>query len=162
MKTLVLVRHGKSSWEYGVGDRDRPLLEKGINDALLVSSSLKSMNLKIDAVFSSPANRALHTCMIFLRQLNFNFDKFQVTNELYDFSGDDVLHTIKNLDNKLGTVMIFGHNPAFTHIANSLGNTYIDNVPTTGLVQLQFEAEYWASIKKGITVKQVFPKNLEG
>jgi phosphohistidine phosphatase len=162
MKTLLLVRHGKSSWEYAVSDKDRPLLERGINDALLVASSLKSLNLKIDAVFSSPANRALHTCMIFLRQLNFDFDKFQVTNELYDFSGDDVLHTIRSFDNKLATVMIFGHNPAFTHIANSLGNTYIDNVPTTGLVQLQFEVENWTSIKKGATIKQVFPKNLKG
>jgi phosphohistidine phosphatase len=99
--------------------------------------------------------------MIFLRQLNFDFNKFHVANELYDFSGDDVLHTIKNFDNRLDTVMIFGHNPAFTHIANSLGNTYIDNVPTTGFVQIQFEAENWTSIKKGITIKQVFPKILK-
>ncbi len=120
------------------------------------------MNFKIDAVFSSPANRALHTCMIFLRQLDFPFDKFHVTNELYDFSGDEVLHRIKTFDNKLDTVLLFGHNPAFTHIANSLGNTYIDNVPTTGMVQLQLETENWVSLQKGTTKKQVFPKNLKG
>ena len=68
MKKLTLIRHGKSSWNYDVSDRDRPLLERGINDAYLVASALKEP--VVDAVFSSPANRALHTCNIFLRVLN--------------------------------------------------------------------------------------------
>ncbi|SDN02662.1 SixA phosphatase family protein [Kriegella aquimaris] len=162
MKTLILVRHGKSSWEYSVNDIDRPLQERGINDALLVSSSFKSQNLKIDAVYSSPANRALHTSMIFLRELNFNLDSFQATKWLYDFSGDYVLQFIKELDNDLDTVMIFGHNHAFTHIANSLGNTYIDNVPTTGLVELEFTTDDWTMVTKGITKQTIFPKHLRG
>ena len=161
MKTLILVRHGKSSWEYAVSDKDRPLLERGINDAYLVSSSLNSQNLKIDAIFSSPANRALHTCIIFLRQLGTSFESLEVTDQLYDFSGDEVLGFIENLDNELETVMIFGHNHAFTHIANSLGNTYIENVPTTGLVQLKFDIDNWRSLIKGNTQQTIFPKHLK-
>ncbi len=160
MKQLILVRHGKSSWEYSVNDRDRPLSERGINDALLVSDKFNEQGIALDAVFSSPANRALHTCMIFLRQLYHPFDKFQVAEQLYDFSGDDVLQYITELDDSLETVMIFGHNHAFTHIANSLGNTYIENVSTSGLVQLQFDTENWAAIKKGITKQTIFPKQL--
>ncbi|MFK5973561.1 MAG: histidine phosphatase family protein [Flavobacteriaceae bacterium] len=162
MKTLLLVRHGKSSWEYPVSDKDRPLQERGINDALLVSNKFKLENIEIDAVFSSPANRALHTCMIFLRQLDFSFDKFQVANALYDFSGDEVLRYIENLDDNLQTVILFGHNHAFTHIANSLGNTYINNVPTSGLVHLKFDISKWKSITKGITQQTIFPKQLRG
>ena len=160
MKALLLVRHGKSSWEYPVSDKDRPLQERGINDALLVSNKINLENIEIDAIFSSPANRALHTCMIFLRQLDFSSDKFRVANALYDFSGDDVLRFIENLDDGLDTVMIFGHNHAFTHIANSLGNTYIDNVPTSGLVHLKFDISKWSSISKGTTQQTIFPKQL--
>ena len=46
MKKLILVRHGKSSWEYSVSDRDRPLSERGINDALLVSGKVLSQNIE--------------------------------------------------------------------------------------------------------------------
>lgn len=161
MKTLILVRHGKSSWEYGVEDKDRPLQERGINDGHLVSSEFKSQDPVIDAVFSSPANRALHTCVIFLRNLNYPFLKFQLTNELYDFSGGSVMRFVKRLDNTLNTVMIFGHNEAFTHVANEWGNRYIDNVPTTGLVQLDFDIDDWASADKGKTTQTIFPKALK-
>lgn len=160
MKKLILVRHGKSSWEYSVSDRDRPLNERGINDALLVSSALESKSMEVDAVFSSPANRALHTCVIFLRQLNFSYQKLMIADELYDFSGDEVFRFIENLDDKLNAVMIFGHNHAFTHIVNSWGSFYIDNVPTCGLVELNFEVDSWSAITKGKTVQTIFPKQL--
>lgn len=162
MKTLILVRHGKSSWEYSVGDKDRPLSQRGINDAHLVSDNFNEQSIPIDATFSSPANRALHTSMIFIRQLYFPLDKFRVVNELYDFSGEYVLQFVKELDADLNTVLIFGHNHAFTHIANSLGNTYIDNVPTSGLVQLEFDTKDWKSITKGNTKQTIFPKQLRG
>lgn len=160
MKTLILVRHGKSSWDYSVDDKDRPLQERGINDGHLVSKKFKSRDVAIDAVFSSPANRALHTCMIFLRQINIPFTKLQVTNDLYDFSGESVLKFVKKLDDRFDTVMIFGHNDAFTNVANSLGNSYIDSVPTTGLVQLDFEVKGWASVTKGTTTQTIFRKDL--
>ena len=161
MKTLILVRHGKSSWKYSVGDKDRPLLPRGIADAILVADIFNEQNIPIDAAFSSPANRALHTSMIFVRQLYFSLDKFQVVNELYDFSGEYVLQFIKGLEEDLNTVVIFGHNHAFTHIANSLGNSYIENVPTSGLVHLEFDVDHWSSIEKGITKQTIFPKQLK-
>lgn len=161
MKTLILVRHGKSLREYTVDDKDRPLQERGINDGHLVSKKFKSQDIAVDMVFSSPANRALHTCMIFLRQLNFPFIKFQITEDLYDFSGESVLKFVKKLDDRFDSVMIFGHNDAFTNVANSLGNSYIDSVPTTGMVQLNFEVNDWASVKKGTTTQTIFPKDLK-
>jgi phosphohistidine phosphatase len=162
MKTLILVRHGKSSWEYSVGDKDRPLLQRGINDSNSVSEKFNELSIPIDAAFSSPANRALHTSMIFVRQLYFPLDRFRVVNELYDFTGEYVLQFIKELDDDLDTVLIFGHNHAFTYIANSLGNTYIENVPTSGLVRLEFDVQDWKSVEKGITKQTIFPKQLRG
>ncbi len=161
MKTLILVRHGKSSWEYQVDDQDRPLQERGIKDGHHVGSALKSKNIKIDAAFSSPANRALHTCMIVLRKLDFPLNKLRITKELYDFSGEDVFRFVKNLDNQYETVLIFGHNYAFTNVANSLGSKAIDNVPTTGMVHINFSVDRWDDIAKGTTEQTIFPKQLK-
>ncbi len=160
MKKLILVRHGKSSWEYSVGDKDRPLKERGINDGKLVSSAFATIGREIDAVFSSPANRALHTCMIFIRELGFPLHKLQISNLLYDFSGEYVLEFVKEMDDDLESVMVFGHNHAFTHLANSLGNMYIENVPTTGLVEIDFQTGSWSEISKGTTIQTIFPKQL--
>ena len=160
MKTVILVRHGKSSWEYNVSDMDRPLKERGINDVNKVVKEFSSNLIHIDAAYSSPAIRALHTAMIFLRTIEFPYTKFELSNELYDFSGENVYRFIKGLNNDRDTVIIFGHNEAFTHIANSLGNMYIDNVPTSGLVQLKFDTNDWSAVTKGITAQTLFPKQL--
>jgi len=67
MKTLYIVRHAKSSWDYeGIEDIDRPLKKRGIHDAHLVSKFLAAKINKPDVFISSSANRALHTAVIFL------------------------------------------------------------------------------------------------
>lgn len=160
MKKLILVRHGKSAWDFNVSDKDRPLQERGINDAYLVVAKLVKKNIAIDAIYTSPANRALHTATIFSRELNFPFASLNITNELYDFSGESVIPFVKSLDNKLNVVLIFGHNHAFTYIANAYGSTSIVNVPTAGLVELNFNTKDWNSIKEGVTAEHIFPKEL--
>ena len=160
MKTIIFVRHGKSSWDYQVGDMDRPLKERGIKDAHLVANHLNSQGYTIDFAYSSPANRALHTGLIFLRTLHYNFDQFQVTDKLYDFSGETVLQFIKSTSNEIATILIFGHNFAFTNLVNSLGDTYIENLPTSGMAILEWNIDNWTEIRKGKTKTLVFPKQL--
>lgn len=161
MKNLILFRHGKSSWEYDVNDQDRPLKLRGIKDGHLVANTFKSTSTLLpDMIYSSPANRALHTCNIFCRNLDFPLDKVQLNRALYDFSGESVIRFVKQLDDSLNTVAIFGHNYAFTNIANQWGSRHIDNVPTSGLVCLRFEQESWANTSKGSTELLLFPKDL--
>lgn len=160
MKELILVRHAKSSWEYDVKDADRPLSERGIADAHLIAEALESKINGVQAVFSSPANRALHTCMILMRELGMSLRSVEVVRELYDFSGEAVSTHIRNLDDTLEKVMLFGHNNAMTHIANKWGNRYLENVPTCGVVHLSFPVKSWNEISYGNTLKTVFPKNL--
>lgn len=161
MKTIILVRHGKSSWDYEVSDKDRPLKERGINDAHIVARNFKKKGLQIDLAYSSPANRALHTSMIFLRNLEFNLNNFQVSEMLYDFSGQSVKSFVGSFDDKMSIVMIFGHNYAFTNLANTWGDQYIENVPTSGLVRIKFDTDKWSKISKGITEEIIFPKQLK-
>ena len=160
MKQLILVRHGKSSWDYDVSDKDRPLLERGIQDGHRVATAFKELDIPIDAIFSSPANRALHTCIIFMRKLGLPFRNLELTNELYEFSGEGVMEFVHGLEHNLKTVMIFGHNNAFTNVANSWGSNPFENVPTTGLVQLSFKTDSWVSVSNGTTARFIFPKQL--
>ena len=161
MKTLLLIRHAKSSWDHGITDVARPLSSRGISDANLLSKELLKYKIAPNAVFSSPANRALSTCRIFMDTLNISAKYLTVTDELYDFGGQKVKYFIKNLNDEYDTVMIFGHNEAFTAISNSFGDVYIDNVPTCGFVKLQFDVTSWQNIDKGHTSLTIFPKNLK-
>lgn len=160
MKELILIRHGKSSWAYEVSDKDRPLKERGIRDAHRVAAAFKVDMPSIDMVYSSPANRALHTCMIFMRELEIPLDKLVVTDSLYDFSGESIVNFVDNFPQKLERVMIFGHNFAFTNLANRWGDKRIENVPTSGLVHLHSDAGDWGSMGESRTVKTLFPKQL--
>lgn len=160
MKTIIFIRHGKSSWEYQVDDKDRPLKERGISDAHNVAKYLRNLGLQIDRCFSSPADRALHTCLIVLRTLRFNFEHFRVTDELYDFSGNGTLTFLKGLDDSFKSVLVFGHNYAFTSLVNMLGDEYIDNLPTAGMAILEIDVDHWKNLKKGTSKKIVFPKEL--
>ncbi len=160
MKTVVFVRHGKSSWSYNADDKDRPLKERGINDAHLVAQEFKKRDKKLDFVYSSHAIRALHTAVIFVRNLNVGFKKFAISDRLYDFSGESVLNFLMGLPEACDSVMVFGHNYAFTSLVNELGDTYIDNVPTSGLTEIQFDVNQWSELKNGTTIETIFPKNL--
>jgi phosphohistidine phosphatase len=161
MKELILVRHAKSSWEYDVKDADRPLSERGIADAHLIAEALESKINGVQAVFSSPANRALHTCMILMRELGMPLESLAVVKALYDFSGEGVSAHITTLDDTLDKVILFGHNNAMTHIANKWGSKYLENVPTCGVVHLSFPVKSWKEISHGKTQKTIFPKNLK-
>ncbi len=160
MKTIVFVRHGKSSWDYEVSDKDRPLQERGIRDALLVSETYKRTGTSIDKVYASPANRALHTCMIFTRNWDFPLERVILSEALYDFSGDRVASFVLNLDDSINTIALFGHNYAFTELVNSWGSKVIENVPTSGLVELTFDISRWSQLEMGRTTKILFPKQL--
>lgn len=160
MKTLVLVRHAKSSWEHNLTDLDRPLSERGFSDAEMLSHYFKNYNFHPNYVFSSPANRALTTCNIFMEALNLSKKMLSVDHQLYDFGGQQVSQFIKSLDDNYQNVMIFGHNHAFTAISNIFGNKFIDNVPTCGLVMIEFDTISWKTIDKGHTKLTLFPKEL--
>lgn len=160
MKTIIIVRHGKSSWELDVSDRERPLKTRGKSDIKLVANQFVKDNLVPKYVFSSPAKRALSTCRIFIKSLSLPESKIEVVEDLYDFGGESVIKFIKNLPDNYDEIMIFGHNHAFTSISNIFGSIYIDNLPTSGLVKINFEIDSWAEIKKGQTELILIPKGL--
>ena len=160
MKNIVFIRHGKSSWSQNLPDIDRPLKEKGILDGKLVSEVFKNQQFTPDFVYSSPANRAYTTCKLFIEVLNISKNEVIIEDELYDFAGQKVIKFIQNLNSDIDNIMLFGHNYAFTSLVNSLGNKYIENLPTTGLVLIEFDSDSWEDLSNGISKLIIFPKEL--
>ncbi|MCB0398752.1 MAG: histidine phosphatase family protein [Winogradskyella sp.] len=160
MKSITLVRHGKSSWEFNVSDSLRPLKNRGIDDAKSVANQFFRVGKMPDLICSSSAVRAFSTCKIFLGIFNLSEDSVIVKDDLYDFGGENVINFIKRLSNNYDSVMLFGHNHAFTSIANIFGDKFIDNLPTSGLIKLNFDISDWKDLKKGTTELIITPKDL--
>ncbi|KAB1071244.1 histidine phosphatase family protein [Tamlana haliotis] len=161
MKNLILVRHAKSSWEFDVIDHERPLTQRGVEDAHLVSKALKKEGLEIDMLVSSDAKRAKNTAEVFISNLNINQEIVTYNYDLYDFAGYNLLEFIKSSDDSINTLMVFGHNHAFTDFVNTYGDLNIDNVPTAGFVKIQFNISHWRDLNKGKTVKTLFSRDLK-
>lgn len=160
MKRLIIVRHGKSSWKEDLPDDERPLKKRAFNDANVVIKAFQNFQNKKPEVWSSYAKRALTTAKIFKDELEVAEEHFSVRNDLYTFSENQLLQVIKSADEHIDNLMLFGHNPAITGVVNSLGDQQFNNIPTTGLIVLDFQEDSWKKIKKGKTILHLFPKHL--
>lgn len=160
MKTLYIIRHAKSSWEFDLDDHKRPLNKRGLKDADLIGKQLKMLIKPVDMVLSSDAERAKTTARIILDNLTIDEDVFSLESKLYDFGGHKAIEVVKNCPDEIETLMIFGHNHAFTSIANLYGSQVIDNLPTAGVVGIEFDVDNWKDISVGKTVLTLFPKEL--
>ncbi len=147
MKTIFFIRHAKSSWEdMSLRDRDRPLNPRGLRDAPFMAKLLKAKTPQIDKLISSPANRAFTTASYFAEAYGLDQEQIQVENAIYEASTLDVMNIINALDDSLNTVLVFGHNPTFTSLANMFSQQYIPNVPTCGIVEIRSGASAWKDL----------------
>ena len=161
MKKITIIRHAKSSWNHQVIDFERPLKKRGLEDSVLVSTYAKDKIIQPDLILSSDAERAWSTAKIFIEKLNLQHVDFQYNNKLYDFSGNDLIEIVKNCENAINNLMIFGHNFAITYFVNTYGSLLFDNVPTSGLVSINFDIDRWQDLVPGKTIFKAFPKDLK-
>ncbi len=140
------MRHAKSSWKYeNVLDIDRPLKNRGIRNAYEMADNYKK-KIKPDLILTSPANRAMHTAIIFARIISYPLGNIVINESLYADYLEVLLNLIGKTDNKVNSLMIIGHNPTFNELANYFLKKPIDNIPTAGIVSLTFETENWKDI----------------
>ncbi|KAF2330713.1 SixA phosphatase family protein [Flavobacterium daemonense] len=161
MKNLILIRHAKSSWEAPLKDFDRPLMKRGILDAHEVSSNISKYLPKTYIMWSSSAARASETALIFAQNISYPLESIIFKDELYTFDDKQLEKVIKSCDNSFDSVILFGHNEAITNFVNKFGDVFIENVPTSGFVSLQFDSDSWEALNKGKTHKTIFPKDLK-
>ena len=160
MKKLILVRHGKSGYEGFSSDKERNLSEIGIERTVRVALDANDFIDESFVFYSSSATRAFSTAAIFSEILKFPKEKINVIDDLYTFNTDNLEQFVTEISNELNSIVIFGHNPAFTDFINQNSNLKIDNLPTSGLVLIEFESENWKNLPKGKVIKTLFPKDL--
>ena len=119
---------------------------------------VKSFNPQ--AVFCSTAKRTRQTCEFFLKNAISAETEVRYSDQLYDFSGTGLEAFINSLDPCLSNVFIFGHNNALTAIVNAKGDQHITNIPTCGIVKINFKTNDWKDCTDGIVKYKLFPKNL--
>ena len=144
MKILTLVRHAKSSWRDTVlSDRERPLNKRGLRDAPIMGGRAVEAGIRPSLIVSSPAVRAWTTAKIFATELGYPIEFLQREDDIYLASLNSLLDVIASQDPGFNNLMLFGHNPGLTNLANYLSPGLTTNLPTAGLVSVQFERDDW-------------------
>ncbi|HEY8205263.1 MAG TPA: histidine phosphatase family protein, partial [Pyrinomonadaceae bacterium] len=148
MKTLLLLRHGKSSWDDpALEDFDRPLSEKGVEDSELMGKYGKKKRISPDFVLSSPATRAKHTTELFVSAARLK--NAPVYDErLYEASARRLLRIISGFDDANKTVVMVGHNPGFEDLYERLTGE-ARKVPTASLTCIDLKIDKWSAPKGG-------------
>ncbi len=140
MKNLILLRHAKSCWKNSsLPDFDRPLNSRGIKNAPAMAELVRRKNIPLDLILSSSAKRTSETTKTFIRILDYKKEVLFL-DDLYSASSKTILNKIQMVDEICKNILVVCHNPGITDLANYIGNTFIDNIPTAGIVGFSFDA----------------------
>ena len=162
MKTLLLLRHAKSSWDdAGLKDFDRPLNKRGLESAPLMGKAMRRRKLQPDLIISSPAVRAKETTQL-VRDAAGLTPKVNYEEGIYEASTQRLLDLVSRIDDSVGTAMMVGHNPGFEELVAILtGET--KRMPTAALALIELNIEKWSEVSSGTgTLKWLIkPKDLK-
>ena len=162
-KTLIIMRHAKSSWDDpGLADYDRPLNKRGLRDASRMAQWLSESELIPDQVIASAACRANQTASIVTKELALETDIFE-TRDLYLSDYDAYLEQVSYLPNDVETVLVIGHNPTMESLVYLLSGESV-SMPTAAIAVIQLPIDTWSDQVTSASanlVKHVFPKSLD-
>ena len=144
---LTLLRHAKSAWDDTTRkDRDRPLNQRGERDAPLMGQRLCARSARPTLIVTSPAVRARRTAQIVARELGYPAEFLQSEEELYLASADQIIAVLARQESSFRDVIVCGHNPGLTDLANRLTGASINNIPTTGVIIIGLNLDRWADL----------------
>ncbi|MCF6288002.1 MAG: histidine phosphatase family protein [Proteobacteria bacterium] len=169
MKHLQILRHAKSSWrDVTLSDHDRPLNKRGKKAAPIMGKLLAGKAWHPQLIISSTAKRAYITAKIIAQEIHYDDNTICVTRDVYHASAVELLALIAQVNNDVARLMLVGHNPGLTSLANNLcdNNHYFANIPTAGLVTLELDIDSWGQILRPTIADNVvlvgydYPKSL--
>ena len=144
MKTLLVIRHAKSSWDNAaLNDIDRPLNDRGKRDAPIMAGRLIKAGVKTDLFVSSPAKRARQTAAIFMQEFGRKEKELIIVQQLYHAQVQDFREVVAGIDDRYDSIALFSHNPGITAFANILSSVRLDNMPTCSIFAVTSEAANW-------------------
>jgi phosphohistidine phosphatase len=148
MKFLTLLRHAKSSWkDPKMDDFDRPLNGRGKRDAPLMGNRLVSYGDIPEMIISSPAERARKTAELVAAALQYHPSAIRFEPCIYEADAETLIELVSQLDDNWKNVMLVGHNPGLTELANLLAPCNLDNIVTCGVARFAFETSRWRDIR---------------
>ncbi|WP_429079608.1 SixA phosphatase family protein [Aeromonas bivalvium] len=159
-RTLILMRHGKSSWEdASLSDRARPLAARGLHDAPLMGARLAREGVRPDLILSSPACRALSTANIIAEVLGYRPEEIVTDERLHGSDVGTLLEVMAELGDPFRCVMLLGHDPGFTDLAHRFSGR-ITRMPTCAVARFTFDAPSWpvAASQRPVTAVLDYPK----
>ncbi|MBQ3656901.1 MAG: histidine phosphatase family protein [Bacteroidales bacterium] len=148
MKRIYLLRHAKASWNDDVDDKDRIISYIGVNEAKKVAAEIVKKEIKFDKIISSPAKRAYQTADIIKNKIGFIGEIVLEESFYFDYQRE-ILNFIQNIDNKVDSVLLVGHNPTWSKLAGDFSDerVYLD---TANLAALNADINDWNEAVYGI------------
>jgi phosphohistidine phosphatase len=149
VKQLLLFRHAKSSWGNDrLPDRDRPLSERGERDAPRMGGRLRERRARPDVLLTSPATRTMRTSNLLVRALGCRREIVRVVDALYLATPEEILRVLAAEGDGFESILVVGHNPGLTELANLLlTDLALDNLPTSGVVAIDCAADDWRDLR---------------
>jgi len=154
MKSLLVLRHAKSSWKHeGLADHDRPLNRRGRHDAPRVGRLLREHELLPEVVLCSTAARARGTLELLLEAAEWTCE-LRFSPALYTASPADVVAAVRELPARVGRALVVGHNPTLEELVRELSGREVA-LPTAALVRLDWRGADWREFGAGRPVELV-------
>jgi len=162
MKSLLLLRHGKSDWDAPhPTDHKRPLAERGRKGARRVGRFLARVGQPPDLVLSSSATRALDTARLASRSGRWRC-RVETSDRLYEAASNEILAIVRAVEPEVSRLMVVGHEPTLSVLAGRLVGKARLRFPTAALARIDFEIDEWAAVAfgRGTLVWLVVPRLL--
>jgi phosphohistidine phosphatase len=145
MKTLLILRHAKSSWkDSALTDYQRPLNKRGKRDAPKVGRLLREDGLVPELILSSPAIRARNTAEIVAEESGYE-GEIEYFPEFYPGDPQAYIEALNRLPDEYRYVMVVGHNPGLEELIETLTDDWF-RLPTAALAQLLFSIKSWREL----------------
>ncbi len=145
MKTLLLMRHAKSSWKQpGLTDRERPLNRRGRRDAPKMGHLLRKEDLVPQYILSSTALRARLTAEAVAEASGCD-GEILFLDGLYGAEPQDYVDALHLIPDGVDPVLVIGHNPGMEDLLELLTDQR-ERLPTAAVVHLRLPIERWADL----------------
>ncbi len=163
MKTLVLMRHAKSSWANdSLVDHDRPLNDRGRRTVPLIAKWLSDHDLEPETVLCSSARRTVETTAL-LAESGLKLPKYNPIGELYLAPASKILELIsEQTPPETIKLLVVGHNPGLEELTSMMAEQFMA-MPTAALAVFQIDRDDWR-IRLGDRMELidfVVPRNLD-
>lgn len=154
MKTLILLRHAKSSWKFPeLADRDRPLTKRGERDAPRMARWLKKQEIIPQRILTSTAVRACATAEAIAEKIKYK-EEIVYLESLYMAEPAAIIEALHSVPDDVKRVLVVGHNPGLEGLVQIISKKVV-SLPTASIAVIKLPIETWGELNFGVEGKHV-------